>query len=158
MTEEPNNKKPMPLILVIGGGGALLVAAGIDTISVIGRHIGLPFLGSIELVQAAVLIAGSASLVVATLAGSHAMVRLVVDRLPVKVRDVLSWVNGLASALLFLGLLAGSIWILGDMWSGHEESELLRVPYVPLRLICCGSLVAVALIFLVRALGRSRKC
>ena len=158
MTDEPNNKKPMLRILVVGGGGALLAAAGIDTISVIGRHIGLPFLGSIELVQAAVLIAGSASLVAATLAGSHAVVRLVVDRLPAKMRGALSWANSLASALLFLGLLAGSVWITVDMWGGHEESELLRVPYIPLRLICCGSLAAVALVFLVHALGRSRKC
>jgi len=148
----------MPLILVVGGGGALLAAAGVDTISVIGRHIGLPLLGSIELVQAAVLIAGSASLVAATLAASHAVVRLVVDRLPAKMRGVLNWVNGLASALLFLGLLTGSVWIMADMWGGHEESELLRLPYIPLRLICCASLATVALIFLVRALGRSRKC
>ena len=158
MTGEPKNKKPMSLILVIGGGGALLAAAAIDTMSVIGRHIGLPFLGSIELVQAAVLIAGSVSLVAATLAGSHAVVRLVIDRLPTKIRDAVGWASGVASGLLFLGLLAGSVWIMVDMWSGHEESELLRIPYMPLRLISCGSLAAVALIFLVRALGRSRKC
>ena len=158
MTGEPKNKKPMSLILVVGGGGALLAAAAIDTMSVIGRHIGLPFLGSIELVQAAVLIAGSVSLVAATLAGSHAVVRLVIDRLPTKIRDAVGWASGVASGLLFLGLLAGSVWIMVDMWSGHEESELLRIPYMPLRLISCGSLAAVALIFLVRALGRNRKC
>ncbi len=148
----------MPLILVIGGGGALLAAAFIDVISVIGRHIDLPFLGSIELVQAAVLVAGSASLIAATLAGSHAAVHLVFDRLPAPWRKALERVNLLASALLFLGLLAGSIWIAADMWGGHEESELLRIPYIPLRIICCGSLAVVAAVFLVRAFRRSRKC
>jgi TRAP-type C4-dicarboxylate transport system permease small subunit len=157
MTEEPEDKKPMSAILVIAGGGALLAAAIIDAASVVGRHVGLPFLGSIELVQAAILIAGSSSLVAATLAGSHAIVRLVFDRLPERFRHNVASANRLAAVAFFLGLLAGSIWITADMWGGHEESELLRIPYAPLRIVSCASLTVVAVIFLARALKRSRK-
>jgi TRAP-type C4-dicarboxylate transport system permease small subunit len=142
--------------LVVAGGSALLAAAIIDTISVIGRHIDLPFLGSIELVQAAILLSGSAALIVATLAGSHAVVRLVVERLPHRMRHGLERINRVASASFFLGLLAGSVWIMGDMWSGHEESELLHIPYIPLRFVLCCGLAVVAVVFLARALRRTR--
>ena len=37
------------------GGIALLAATAIDTLAVIGRHLGIPVTGSIELMQAAVL-------------------------------------------------------------------------------------------------------
>ena len=38
------------------GGAAMLVATGTDTLAVLGRNFGLPLIGSIEIVQAAVLV------------------------------------------------------------------------------------------------------
>ncbi len=59
-------------VLVIVGGGALLAAMAIDGLAVIGRHVGWPLLGSIEAVQAAVLVSGCVALLVATRARRHA--------------------------------------------------------------------------------------
>src|SRR5690606_16773026 len=73
--------KPSMRLLVWAGGVALLFATVIDTIAVIGRHIGLPLAGSIELMQAAVLVSGAVGLLVATIEQSHARVHLLVERL-----------------------------------------------------------------------------
>lgn len=146
-------------LLVLIGGAALLVAVATDFSAVIGRHIGRPLLGSIEIVQAAVLVASSAAMLVATLGRRHAVVHLVVDRLPALWRGVLHRLAALLGAVLFAGLLAGAAWIAADMSGGHEESELLRIPYAPLRWIEIAALAAIALTFLVQAVrggGRPR--
>ena len=44
------------------GGAALLAATAIDTIAVIGRQVGYSVHGAIELIQAAILVAGSLAL------------------------------------------------------------------------------------------------
>lgn len=140
--------------LVLVGGGALLLAMATDGIAVIGRHIGHPLLGSIEIIQAAVLVAGCASLVVATLAGVHARVHLLVDRLPTPGRDLLARAGMLAGALLFASLAVASAWIAADLWAGHEESEWLHVPYRPLRIIAVAAALTVAGGFIVAAQRR----
>lgn len=142
---------PMRL-LVIAGGGALLVAMAADAIAVVGRHVGMPLLGSIEIVQAAVLFAAAAAMLVATIRGTHAVVHLLVDRWPQRLRPWLRAAIGLVSAAFFLALLAGSVWIAADLWSGHEESELLRIPYRPLRLAVIAATAAIAVAFLLHAI------
>lgn len=146
--------KAMGVIVVIGGF-ALLFAMATDTIAVIGRHVGLPLLGSIELVQAAVLISASAAMVVATVLRSHAMVHLLIDRAKPAPRAWLIRANRLFSGLFFLAILAGSIWIAADMWMGHEESELLTIPFWPLRIASIVCSAAVAVIFLRQAMDRT---
>jgi TRAP-type transport system small permease protein len=140
--------------LVLVGGGALLLAMAVDGLAVVGRHIGWPLLGSIEIIQAAVLVAGCAALVVATLAGVHARVHLLVDRMPARPRDLLARIGMLAGALLFGALAAASVWIAADLWPGHEESEWLRVPYRPLRIIALAAALTVAGAFAAAALRR----
>ena len=137
-----------PRLLVIVGGVALLIALAVDALAVIGRHVGLPLLGSIELVQAAVLVSGSAALLVATLAEVHARVHLLVDRLPASWQGLLLRFGQLLSALLFLAFMAASVWIASDLWQGHEQSELLRIAYRPLRIVAVVATAAVALAFL----------
>lgn len=134
--------------LVVVGGGALLIALAVDALAVIGRHLGLPLLGSIELVQAAVLVSGSTALLVATLADVHARVHLLVDRLPASWQGLLLRFGQLLSALLFLAFMASSVWIASDLWQGHEQSELLRIPYRPLRIVAVLATAAVAIAFL----------
>jgi TRAP-type C4-dicarboxylate transport system permease small subunit len=116
------------------GGAALLSAAFIDTISVIGRQTGMPFHGAIELIQAAVLVSGSIALVFATVGMTHARVGLVLDRMPERIRHIGEVLCALAVALAFAALLAGSAWIAFDLRNAHEASELLRVPWWLLRL------------------------
>jgi len=121
-------------LLVWTAGGALLLAMATDTLAMLGRHLHLPLLGSIEIVQAAVLIAAAGALLIATIFDSHARVHLL-QRLPTRVLRQLGSVNTLAGISVVLALLAGSAWITADLWNGHEESELLRIPWLPLRLI-----------------------
>jgi TRAP-type C4-dicarboxylate transport system permease small subunit len=146
-------KARLRTVLIWLAGGAMLVAVLVDTLAMIGRQIELPLIGSIELVQAAVLIAGSGALIVATLDAAHARVNLLLDRLPDRERRWLERAHALGAALLFAALLAGSAWIAFDLWNGHEESELLRIPYRPLRV----AVVVALFVLLLLALGSARK-
>jgi len=131
------------------GGLALLAATSFDTLSVVGRSIGMPQHGIIELSQAAILVAGSIALVAATLAGNHARVHLVIDRLPLRGKRLALRLSALVVALFFTGLLAGSAWISADLWQSHEVSELLGVPWRWMRAFANISL-AVAILILLR--------
>lgn len=140
-------------LLVWVGGGALLLAMVVDTLAMIGRHVRFPLPGSIELVQAAVLFGACGGLVVATRAAAHARVHLVLDRTSGSLRALLVRLNAVASALVFAALLAGSIWVASDLWSGQEESEIWHVPYRPLRIaavLTMAWLVLLALASLLR--------
>jgi len=148
---------PLRRALVIFGGAALLLAVATDGLAVIGRHVGVPLLGSIEVVQAAVLIVSSAALVVATLDRRHAVVHLLVNRLSDRPKARIERLGNLLAAVLFLAFLVGSGWIALDMRGGHEESELLRIPYAPLRLIELAALLAITIICLVHAIRGARK-
>ncbi len=130
------------------GGAALLAAMSIDTIAVIGRYIGHPLRGSIELIEPMVLVSGSVGLVLATQAAGHAKVRIVVEHLSEGMRAALERVWEFTSLLFFLCLLAGSVWIAADLWNGHEVSEQIGVPWRVLRLfanLCLVILCAISL-------------
>ena len=134
------------------GGAALLAATATDTLAVVGRNIGLPFVGSIELVQAAVLVSGIFGLIFATAGDDHAQVRIVTDRLG-RWRSHAAVVGPLTMALFFAALLTGSLWLAADLWDGHERSELLGVPWRVLRLVAnlgLGACIVIALVALVR--------
>jgi TRAP-type C4-dicarboxylate transport system permease small subunit len=134
--------------LVWVGGGALLLAMLVDTLAMLGRQFDRPLLGAIEIVQAAVLIGAAGALLMAALEGAHARVHLLLQRLPPASRLWLGRVHALSATLLWAALLAGSLWITIDLWHGHEHSELVGIPYRPLRVIT----VLVLLLLLVHAL------
>ncbi len=134
--------------LIIAGGSAMLLAVAIELLAVAGRLLALPLPGSIELVQVAVTVSGIAGLVVATLHGSHAHVRLLLERLAPAQARLLVRVNQVLAALFFLLLTAGSAWLMLELWSGFEETEVWRVPYAPLRVLVTLGSLAVAAIFL----------
>jgi TRAP-type C4-dicarboxylate transport system permease small subunit len=137
--------------LVWLGGLGLLAATGVDTLAVVGRHAGLPVEGTIELVQVAVLVAGSLALLSATAARAHAQVHLLVDRLPALLKQGAGRLAALSLALFLAALLAGSVWIAADLWASHEESELLGVPWRWLRLVANAALLAGVLVALRQA-------
>jgi TRAP-type C4-dicarboxylate transport system permease small subunit len=93
----------------------------------------------------------------ATLAGVHAVVHLLIDRLPLHARVWPVRTTQLISALYFIVLVAGGLWLTADMWSGHEQSELLGIPFRPLRIFANASLAGAAGVFLFRALRRDRE-
>lgn len=140
--------------LVVIGGGALMGAMAIDTVAVLGRNTGIPLLGSIELVQLLIGIAGALSIVIATVHGSHAVVRIITSRLGSDAKQLLHCCNTIASAAFMLALTAGSVWLMLDLWDGREESELWGLPYRPLRLLISGAMLVTAALFVRAALRR----
>ena len=134
-------------MIVLIGGLALLAATTVDTLAVIGRHVGLPIPGSIEMMQAIVLVSGIVAILVATVESSHARVKLVVNRLPPHLREVADRLSDLLTLAFIAALLVGSGWIAWDLRDAHEQSELLGIPWMALRIVagvvllaCCGVL------------------
>jgi TRAP-type C4-dicarboxylate transport system permease small subunit len=150
---EPEPPRRRSIIFMIGAT-ALLLAMAVDVLAVIGRHVGISLLGSIELVQAAMLLASSAALVTATLHRQHASVHLLIDRVSARWRARIAAFNGVLSIIFFLALSAGSIWIAHDLWNAHERSDLIGIPYAPLRIAGIIALLTAAALF-ARGLRRS---
>jgi TRAP-type C4-dicarboxylate transport system permease small subunit len=141
-------------VLVWIAGGALLLAMVVDALAMLGRQVQLPLLGAIEIVQACVLFAACGALIVAAADRAHARVHLLLDRLPPVWRTWARKLHALAEALFYAALLSGSVWIAADLWNGREESELLRIPYRPLRVavvLTMAALLAHALVRLWRS-------
>lgn len=144
------------VLFYIGAAGLLMVMV-IEAIAVVGRHVRIPLLGALEMAQAAILPAACASMVIASLAGTHAVVHLVTERLTPHLRGWMDRVSSLIAALYFAGLCIAAVWLAHDYWDSFEESDVLHIPFRPLRIlvaICAGSL---ALIFLHRCLRRSER-
>lgn len=142
-------------LVVIVGGFALIAAMAVDFLAVIGRQIGIPLLGSIELVQVLIGISGATALLVATLKDSHAVVRLLLANIDTRHAARLQRVNAFAATLFFLALTAGSAWILLEMRGSHEETELLRLPLWPLRVWIVAALLVTSLLFMRKIWQRS---
>lgn len=132
----------------------MMLAMGVDALAVAGRHLGLPLLGSIELVQAFVTVSGATALVLATLARAHARVHLLVDRLPTAWQGPLDRLGQGLSVVFFLALAVASGWIALELWGGHEQSELLGIGYRPLRLTVTLAVLACTAAFLAQLLRR----
>jgi TRAP-type transport system small permease protein len=140
----PCMKTPHPTlysVLVLVGGAALIGAMGIDVLAVLGRHTGIPLLGSIELVQVLVAITGVMALMISTLNDRHAVVRLVLARLSGTMAMLFKRFNALGLAVFLLALALGSAWTLLELWSSHEETELWLLPYRPMRVLVVAALV-----------------
>ncbi len=142
-------------LVVIVGGFALLAAMFVDFVAVIGRQTGTPLLGSIELVQVLVGVSGAMALLVATLKDSHAVVRLLLANIEVRHAAWLQRFNAVAAALFFMALTAGSAWFLLERRGAHEETELLRLPLWPLRVLIVMALLVTSILFLRKSWQRS---
>ena len=143
----------IPVWLVLLGGIPLMLAMLVEFITVIGRHTGFMLLGSIEAVQAAILLSSATAIVLATLARSHAKVHLLLSHTDGRTRAALKFFNALCGALFFLALTIGSVWLAADMWGAREQSELLALPYFPLRCFVCLAMLVTALLYARRALS-----
>jgi TRAP-type C4-dicarboxylate transport system permease small subunit len=141
-------------LLIVLAGGALLGAMAVDTLAMLGRQVEVPLLGAIEIVQALVLLAAGGALLVAALDGAHARVHLLLGRLPERWRERFERAHTLAAAVVYVGLLVGSVVIAADLWNGAEESELIGIPYRPLRVVVVIVLAVLALHALVRLFRR----
>lgn len=135
------------------GGTGLFVAMATDAIAVLGRHAGFTLLGSIEVVQCCIVLIASSAMIFATLKGTHAAVHILTERLSAPAVALLAKIAALLSMSLFILLAAGCLWLVADLWHGHERTELLHIPITPLRLRQIAALLFVAALF-ARALFR----
>lgn len=139
------------------GGAALLATVAIIAVAVIARHLGRTLTGSLELAQATILVASSCSLLAATLAQRHATVHLLIDRVGRRSRAVLISIGRILGASFFVLLAIGEILIASDLWNGHEESELLHIPYAPLRIVSIAAVLGAAAVMLTRLVAGRRR-
>ncbi|WP_338446400.1 TRAP transporter small permease subunit [Pelagerythrobacter marensis] len=143
----------MKSFLVWTGGIGLLFVAAIDTLAMIGRHAGFRLLGSIELIQPAVLVAGAIAIVFGTLVDAHARVRLVYDRLNSAWRWMADFCSELAMLAMLSIILVGSVWLMLDLWPSSEISEIVGVPWRWMRLaanLALGATIAITALRLFR--------
>ena len=138
---------------IVAGSLALLGAMSVEALAVLGRHTGRPFIGSIELVQACVVVATSSAIVGATVLKAHASVHLLTERLGATARTLLGRFADLLSAAVFAAFAGGSIWIAAELWFGDERTPLLRLPLAVLRAFWCASALLTAVLFLISALA-----
>jgi TRAP-type transport system small permease protein len=147
---------PLSRIAFAIGSAGLILAMLTDSIAVLGRHTGFALLGSIEVVQSAIVLIASASMVCATLAGGHASVHILTERLKPAMAARLAVFGDVLSALCMLLLVVGSVILLGDLWDGHERTELLHISMRWLRVILIVCLALIGMLFLKAAFVRKR--
>ncbi|MEH3039179.1 MAG: TRAP transporter small permease subunit [Sphingomonas paucimobilis] len=142
---------PLAKAMLAVGSAALLAAMATDALAVAGRHAGIRLLGSIEIVQASIVLIATTAIVLTTIVDAHARVHILLERLPVA--TAARWLRGAnaLSALVFLWLAAGSAWLAADLWNGHELTEILQLPLRWLRLFWIMGAVATAILFARRA-------
>jgi TRAP-type C4-dicarboxylate transport system permease small subunit len=145
-------RRLIALLTSIGAAGlatSMLVGAG----SVLARRWGIALPGDIEVMRAAILVTASVAVLTATLAHRHAAVHLLTDRLPVSVGLRLQRAGEWLSVLFFLAGASGLAWIMWDLRDAHEQSDILHIPYAPLRWISFAALLGAAIAV---AFGRRR--
>ena len=130
------------------GAAGLVLAMGVETVAVLGRHAGIPLLGALEIIQACILLMASAAMLSATMNNGHATVTLLTTRVSERARQYLHAFANLLSALFFVGLSAGALWLAVESWNDYEQSELLHIPFRPLRIVSLLAAGAIALVFL----------
>jgi TRAP-type C4-dicarboxylate transport system permease small subunit len=124
----------------------------VETAAVIGRRIGVPVTGALELAQAAIVPAACAAMLIATLHGAHAAVHMLTDRMPGSARRWALGVGSMLAALCFAALCIGSAWLAAEYWNSFEQTEVLHIPFRPLRALVTLAAAALAVVFFRRAL------
>ena len=139
------------------GSAGLLLSMLLDAAAVLGLHLGIPLLGSIELVQACIVLLAASAVAFTTLERAHASVHIFSERLAPGPRGLLERFSNLLGALFFAALCGGSIWIAAELAREHEATELLGLPIAPLRALWCISTGLTVLIFLAAMRGRQEE-
>ena len=141
------NRGRVPQWLVVAAGLPLLAALLIEFAAVIARNVGWNLVGSIELVQAMILLSSSGAMVAATLSRAHAKVSVFSSRYRGRSGSAMRVLLAVGGTAFFLSLTAGSAWIAWEMRNASEQSELLGVPYSPLRVVVTVAMFVIALIY-----------
>lgn len=145
----PRPGAPLAWIGAIG----LVTSMLVGTASVLARHLGIALAGDVEIMRAAILVTASVALLISTTAYRHASVHLLTDRLPMRISVPLLRAGMLLSILFFLAIASGLAWIMLDLRHAHEQSDILHIPYAPLRWISLAAVLGAAAASARRALG-----
>jgi TRAP-type C4-dicarboxylate transport system permease small subunit len=141
-------------VLFYIGAAGLMLAMFIEAIAVAGRHVGVPLLGALELIQAAILITATAAMLSAD---AHANVRLLLARVSPTAREWLQRGAHVVSAMFFALLTIAEVQLAAEAWNEFEHSEVLHIPYRPLRIVVVVMTAAVALTFAYKALRGTKR-
>ncbi|HEY7890411.1 MAG TPA: TRAP transporter small permease subunit [Steroidobacteraceae bacterium] len=153
MSAPPEHTPRATALLTAVGAWGLATSMLVGAASVLARHLGIALPGDIEIMRAAILVTASVAVLSATLAHRHATVHLLTGRLSVSVGKRLERVGEWLSVLFFLAGTCGLAWIMWDLRHAHEQSDILHIPFAPLRWICLAALVGAAI---AGALGNRR--
>ena len=152
------SEKPRRGVLFFAGSAGLLSVMLVETAAVIGRHAGLPVLGALEIVQAALVPAACGSMLIATMVSAHAAVHLISDRLPETARRWTIRGESILAGAYFTALSAGTAWLAVEYWNSFEQTEVLHIPFRPLRALVALAAASLALLYFHRAIRpRQRK-
>lgn len=152
----PPARSPLRRVALTTGSAALLLAMATDALAVAGRHLGFTILGTIEIVEACIVVAATSAIVITTLDHGHARVRILLERLSPSAAGGLERAADMLAALLFVVLAAGSAWLAHDLWNGHELTEVLGLPLRWFRAFWIAGSLITAAIFAVRATRPAR--
>jgi TRAP-type C4-dicarboxylate transport system permease small subunit len=146
-------RRIVPRWLVVLAGLPLLMAMLVEFVAVIMRNLGWNIIGSIELVQAMILLSSSGAMVAATLTRAHAKVSIFSSRYRGKSGRAMRILLAVGGSVFFTALAVGSTWVAWDMRGGAEQSELLGIPYMPLRVLVTVAMFIIALIYARRVIA-----
>jgi TRAP-type transport system small permease protein len=135
-------------VVLLTGAVGLIGAMLADGIAVVGRHIGIPFTGSIELVQAFIVLGAASAIAYASLGATHAAVDLIFHRLPISAQHLANRFAALLGFLFLAALVIGSAWIAWEYRDAGERTELLGIELKWLRLfwLACAVIAAAAML------------
>ena len=151
----PEKPRRGPLFYV--GSGGLLCMMLVEAAAVIGRHVGIPVTGALEIVQAAIVPAACAGMLIATSRHAHAAVHMLTGRLPRGPRRWMERLGALLASLFCAALCGGAAWLAVEYWSSFEQSEVLHIPFRPLRVLVALTAAALAVAFLHGAFRREKQ-
>ncbi|HET9862861.1 MAG TPA: TRAP transporter small permease subunit [Steroidobacteraceae bacterium] len=146
---DPLSSAPKPrrgLLFYVGSGGLLCVML-VEAAAVLGRHVGFPVTGALEIVQAAIVPAACAGMLIATARRAHAAVHMLTDRLSPSARVWIRRIEALLAALFFAALAYGATLLAREFWNSFEQSEVLHIPFRPLRVLVALTAAALAVAF-----------
>jgi len=154
MNPEKRSKRG-PLFYI--GAGGLLAMMVVETAAVLGRHVGIPVTGALEIAQACIVFAACAAMLVATLQGAHAAVHMLTDRMPRPLQRHVFRAGSVLAGLFFAALAAGSAWLAFEYWDSYEQTEVLHIPFRPLRAVVTLAAALASLAFFHRAMRAEQK-
>ncbi len=152
----PPEKRRPGLLFYVGSAGLLCMML-VEAAAVVGRHVGIPVMGALEIVQVAIVPAACAGMLIATLRGAHAAVHLLTDRVPPDTRRWIDRAGAILAGLFFAALCAGGAWLAVEYWNSYEQSEVLHLSFRPLRVLVAATSAALAVAFVYTALRAGRR-